>query len=305
MDRYELGIKSARSGIHSSNSDSTYELSDDDFQGSNKPRRGPFMWDAIGRRDVHEPDAEARSLMESNHLAYLHRKASPYEWQDVLANLHVFGPQEWLSEKVICRNLMDLWWPLRHDPGTRCTYLPFSILHELSSNISKQGDGLENLMGFEDGPFHSQYSSIVPQLSHRLVGFVLIRNLGAMQDVNCSGKQAFTNPNHFFAVIFDYDSQQAYSFGALGGQQTDIQSQEAATSGWDKWYGPELWKALARYLGWEDLSTSTRNVRVISKDWKQVRDSAPPHMSAIDDYWNVSRMAMIVAHTQLLSCQCT
>jgi hypothetical protein len=81
---------------------------------------------------------------------------------------------------------------------------------------------------------------------------------------------ALKNPNHFFATVFDYDSQRAYSFGAFCGDRTEVHQSDATSSRWGQWYGPELWKDLAFLLGWESVLGPPDEVRVISKDWRQV-----------------------------------
>jgi len=229
------------------------------------------VWDGLSRQVRNEIDPRVRNMMERNHMAYLRQKATPYEWQDILANLNILGPQQWLSEKVICRDLMDLWWPLRHESQTGCVYLPFSIVHENSIAIGKRGvDEQGGITHFREGPFHDQYSSVVPRLSHRRIGFVLIRNLGLLQTSHGSWTNATESPNHFFAVLFDYDSRRAYSFGAFGGQSTIVRCQVATESDWGSWYGPELWRCLACQLGWEEASQPSDDINVITKDWEQV-----------------------------------
>lgn len=204
-------------------------------------------------------------------MTYLSCKASPYAWQEILSDLTIFGPQQWLSDKAICRFLMDIWWPLRHEPQAGCAYLPLLTVHEISMAIGKRGrDSIGSHVGFQDGPFYSQYSSVIPQLPHRRVGFVLIRNLGSMQVATDSWTHVINNPNHFFTVVFDYDSQRAHSFGVSGRQTTGALYQTATESDWNRWYGPELWMDLAYHLGWEGALQPLERVHVVSKDWEQV-----------------------------------
>ena len=194
---------------HDLNSESSYEPSDDGIRqrAHRQPPRVPFVWDGISRLVWNETDARAKALMGRNHMTYLSCKASPYAWQEILSDLTIFGPQQWLSDKAICRFLMDIWWPLRHEPQAGCAYLPLLTVHEISMAIGKRGrDSIGSHVGFQDGPFYSQYSSVIPQLPHRHVGFVLIRNLGSTQVATDSWTHVINNPNHFFAVVFDYDS---------------------------------------------------------------------------------------------------
>lgn len=235
-----------------------------------KPQREPFVWDNIITQARTEMDPTAKSLMLRNQMAYLCARASPYEWQEILNDLSIFEPGEWLSEKVVCRPLMDSWWSRRHEAQTKCTYLPFSILHEMSMAIRNGGaDDSTHVHGLVGGRFYNQYGSIIPHLTHRRVGFVLIRNISSLCGITNTGVgYGQQKANHFFAVVFDYDSQRAYSFGAHGGGR-DVNVQIAEESKWDTWYGPDLWREIAYNLGWEDSIHSTGMVHVISKEWEQ------------------------------------
>ena len=231
----------------------------------------PYAWDGVTRQDKSRIDPALEPLIIENHKAYIALKASPYEWQEMLDTLEVFEPNRWLSEKPICRLLMDMWWPLRYSLRTSLTYLPFAVLQDMSTSISRRGrnnpyDGGE----FTDSPLYQQYSSIIPCLPQRRVGFVLIRNLGSMRTQGSSPTHALHNPNHFFAVVFDYDSQTAHSFGALSEDRPSVDHLDGTNSTWCRWYGPELWNALARSLGWDDALGPLDEIRVISKEWKQV-----------------------------------
>ena len=227
--------------------------------------------------------------MSENQMAYIWAKASPYEWLDILEDLDVFSPESWLSEKVICRYLMDSWWPLRHEALTTCTYLSFAILHEMSATIGQHGRAnTERPTGFTDGPFHGQYGSVIPRVSNRRVCFVLIRKQKSMRMEGNRQVHAIRSPDHFFAVIFDYDSQRAYSFGAFGGTTASVELHTAEEGGWDAWDGPQLWEQLAHNLGWEDALHPDHDIYVVSKEWQQVSARCP--------LWNV--LVLIVDHFQ-------
>lgn len=81
---------------------------------------------------------------------------------------------------------------------------------------------------------------------------------------------AIKTANHFFAVVFDYDAQQAYSFGAFNGMESGVQCAVATESIWKRWYGPELWNDVAHSLGWESSLQPHDGIQVISKEWIQV-----------------------------------
>jgi hypothetical protein len=231
----------------------------------------PYVWDGVTRQTKNKIEPRLKPLISENQKRYTYLKASPYEWQEILNNLDVFAPKQWLSEKVICRSLMDLWWPLRYRAQTGLAYLPFAVLQDISTMICQRGQhGLSDRTSFTGGPFEGQYSSVLPCLERRRVGFILIRNLRSMLKTGSRWTDALTDPNHFFAVVFDYDSQSAYSFGAFCGDKTEVRQSDATSSCWGKWYGPELWPNLAFLLGWESALGPPDEVRVISKEWKQV-----------------------------------
>jgi len=229
------------------------------------------VWDNIVIQARPEVEPMAKSLMVRNQMAYLRARASPYEWQDILSDLTIFAPGRWLSEKVICRPLMDSWWSRRHEAQTGCTYLSFPIIHEMSMAIRNGtvGDSTHPC-GLVDGCFYNQYGSVIPHLTHRRVGFALIRNIGMMHGTaEASLGNGRQRENHFFTVVFDYDSQRAYSFGAFGsGQEVDMQP--AQESRWDAWHGPELWRNIAYSLGWGDSLRPANGIHVVSKEWQQV-----------------------------------
>lgn len=253
-------------------SDTSFEPSDD--EGSRRRRRHlePLVWDGVTRQEKNRVVREFRTLIVENHRTYLSLKGSPYEWQEMLDTLEVFGPNKWLSEKVICRFLMDHWWPLRYGSETGLVYLPFAILQELSTGICRRGQtDRQNAPDFVDGPFYRQYSSVIPQISRRRVGFILIRNVGSMSAADFSWRDVLQRPNHFFPVVFDYDSRIAYAFGAFGGSRPGIRHQGGTESDWDRWYGPELWMELAHLLGWSGVLCPTDEMQVVSKEWSQVR----------------------------------
>lgn len=208
--------------------------------------------------------------MKANQDVYLQRKASPYEWLEVLGNLDVLAPKGWLSQKVICRLLMDLWWPLRHDKQTPLVYLPLEVLHEVSVAIQRRAVGTPHVR-FEESPFFSQYSSLIPFSSCKRIGFILIRDLHSMKLQPFRQNDPIRNPNHFFAVVFDYDSQRAFAFGAFAGGGPASQCQVATESNWNRWLGHKLWISLAHSLGWEDALRPFNQVYVVSKEWNQVQ----------------------------------
>lgn len=209
--------------------------------------------------------------MEENQHVHSYRKASPYEWLDVLDHLHVLAPNQWLSQQVICRVLMDIWWPLRYSQQTTIIYLPFQEIHELSTKICKGGgECVTTNTGFQDGCFFKQYSTVVLPSHNRAVCFVLIRNLSSMRADTPGWPNTMDNANHFFTVVFNYDLQMAYTFGALPGDESTTDLRGVKESNWNRWYGPQLWMAIAHLLGWEDSLASFDKVSFISKEWQQV-----------------------------------
>jgi len=267
----------ASSDANVSNSDMSYKPASTGKRGRTQPNppKAPFIRDGISRQARNKTDTRLKSLMTNDHMAYLRCKASPLEWGDILDSLDVFGPQGWLSEKAICRTLMDLWWPLRYESQTGCVYLPFLNIHEISTSISNREGGSCNPTGFEKGPFYNQYSSVIPHVSCRRVGFVLFRNMASIRTPNSPSTHAMENANHYFAVVFDYDSQRAYSYGACGLDRPGAECSVATESNWDRWYGPELWKDLAYHMGWEETLMPLNEIYVISKEWEQVSCPMP------------------------------
>ena len=57
-----------------------------------RPQREPFVWDNVFIQARMEMNPTEKSLMLTNQMAYLHARASPYEWQDILSNLTMFAP---------------------------------------------------------------------------------------------------------------------------------------------------------------------------------------------------------------------
>jgi hypothetical protein len=268
-------------------SDTSYRTSSDDdsYQEAipKKAKKVSYVWDGLTRQDKNRIDPSLKPLISENQKVYLHCKASPYEWQEMLEGLDVFGPGQWLSEKVICRSLMDLWWPRRYGAQTGVAYLPFGVVQELSTAISKRGkEGSSDSRGFAQGPFYGQYSSVIPCLPCKRVGFVLIRNLGSMCSPDSSWAAPVQNPNHFFAIVFDYDLQRAHSFGAFCGSQVAVDDLSGNEGSWNKWYGPQLWRDIASLLGWGDTLQPFDQVRVVGKEWPQVMF---PHANATAQVW--------------------
>ena len=236
-----------------------------------KVTKRPYVWDGVTRRDKSRIDPALKPLISENHKTYTALKAHPYEWQEMLDSLDIFEPNRWLSEKPICRLLMDMWWPLRYSPNTCLAYLPFTVLQDMSIEVSRQGRGNpDDEAGFVGSPLYPQYSSIIPSLLWRRVGFVLIRNLESMRTRGSPQMDSLQNPNHFFAVVFDYDSQTAHSFGAFCGSRSSVDRLDGSDSTWSRWCGPELWNSLARSLGWSDALGPLEEIKVISKEWQQV-----------------------------------
>lgn len=210
--------------------------------------------------------------MAENDQEHNRMRASPYFWQEMLNDLHFIGPKGWLSWAPLCRNLMDLWWPRRYDSQAAVTYLPLAILHEMSTAICHQGEDSHGPKAFSQGPFFSQYSSVIPFLKRKRVGFVLSRNvasMGALAPVFRT--QQVEQANHFFPVVFDYDTKFAYSFGAFCDTKRPATETLVATeSSWERWLGPQLWTHVAFSLGWQDHLCPLTEVNVVSKEWKQV-----------------------------------
>jgi len=88
--------------------------------------------------DPNEHNEAQRSVIHEDEVNFIRRKANPNEWSVVFTNLEEFLPGKQLNEKVIC-NLLNLWWPLRFDPGGRPVYLAFAEVHSISAKIISGG----------------------------------------------------------------------------------------------------------------------------------------------------------------------
>lgn len=234
---------------------------------------------------------EINDLLRFNQLLQVGSPRCRQLW--ALAGLLCQGAIRDVAPWVLLSPIRSLWWSNHGHldggiailgDGVCCVYLPFSALYKISISISRRGrDHSNNPRSLIDGPFRNQYPSIILQLLSRQVGFVLIRNIESIcapQDILTSSTNS---ANHFFAVVFNYDSQRAYSFGASGQEELGVTLSVTTESDWDRWYGLELWKDLTHYLGWGESLKPLHEVNVISKEWKQVSD-----LTAYDGHflWN-------------------
>jgi hypothetical protein len=212
-----------------------------------------------------EHDQAMRDNIHNDEVAYQTRIALPHEWLEVLRSLDVFRPKTFLSEKVICNYLLDCWWSHRFDPHTRPIYLPFTEIHLLSAKVIR-GIQTEEI-SFENGSFNRLYCSVVPTATDKRVCFVLHRNEAHLLHGKTGSLAAC---NHFFPVLFDYDSHKAYAFGVWNVRGEMKEVKYGQSSRWKSWSGPELWDRIGRELGWAADVGDPDTVTVVVKNWRQV-----------------------------------
>ena len=217
--------------------------------------------------DRNETDQVQREAIKHDEVRYQVRKSHPDEWKEVLDQLHIIS-DGWLSEKVIYNNILDKWWGVRFSPGKRPIYLAFAEIDEISRGISMRTN--KNIAGFTDGPFFNLYQSTAPRSADKRVCFFLHRNMTALASGGERG--ATTNPNHFFAVLFDYELHSAFIYGAVSTPDPESVVESGSQSNWDRWFGPELWTDVARLLGWGRVAGDPFTTTVVSKNWHQVWD---------------------------------
>ena len=203
-----------------------------------------------------------REKIHKDEMAYQKRVGMPYEWLDVLINLDVFSPKTFLSEKVICNHLLDCWWTHRFDPYTRPIYLPFTEIHLLSGKVVEDEE-----VSFDGGAFARLYRSVVPTAADKRVCFFLLRNQSHLiNDV----EGGLDGCNHFFSVLFDYNSHRAHVFGTLSVKEKVTEVNTGESSGWNAWSGPTLWGRIGKELGWAADVGDVHTVNVVVKNWPQV-----------------------------------
>lgn len=206
----------------------------------------------------------------------------------MFTSLDVLGHKRYLSEKVICNYALESWWDLRFSPGRRPIYLAFPDIHVLSANICS-GTYVPSKT-FKTGIFQALYRATAPKPKHRMVSFFLQRSQSALvQGSNAGLSQA----NHFFPVVFDYQTHKAYFFGVISAKTPDVRVEGARSSGWASWMGPQLWGAIAHELGWRETVRGSESVTVVTKNWPQVC-GIRPHRCKLT---NLHRTAMTVECT--------
>jgi len=60
--------------------------------------------------DPNEHDKAQRSVIHENEVNFIRKKANPNKWSVVFVKLKEFLSGRQLNEKVICNNLLNLWW---------------------------------------------------------------------------------------------------------------------------------------------------------------------------------------------------
>lgn len=207
-----------------------------------------------------------REAIQKDEAEFQARKADPLDWLEVLRDLDVLSPGRFLSDRVICHYLLGVWWAIRFEERG-FIYLPFLVVHLASTSINI---GRIASPGFE-GTFAYMYRAVAPYTKHRRACFLLLRNSLALSSHQRS--VALTNPNHFFAVAFDYRTHKAYIFGTVSTEQAVVDVETGEGGSWDCWLGPELWRAMGEDMGWKEDVGDPNTVEVVTKNWKQVRST--------------------------------
>lgn len=206
-----------------------------------------------------------RQAIYHDQVEYETKKADPFEWQQVLKDLDVLQPGNYLSEKVVCNYIMDQWWDIRFAPGRRPIYLPFTEVHYLSSRLTahllQRGDEEFKLF-----PFQKLHQSVACRKEDRRVCFFLFRTQSAMDGEQ---RDEMKSCNHFFPVLFDYDAHKAHVFGIVNVSRPGVKAERASESKWSCWLGPELWQRIAEGMGWGEDVGDPDTVRVVTKNWNQ------------------------------------
>lgn len=213
-----------------------------------------------------ESNQTLRNQIYQDEKEYQVRKALPYEWLEVLQSLPVIGPKRYLSEKVICNYLLDCWWALRFSPQIGATYLPFSEVNQLSHSILTNQP---TLLNFQSGVFKSLYRSVISTRTTKRVCFFLHRNL---ELVSQGERDTLARPNHFFPVVFNYDTHEAFVFGAWSTikKKEETRIGKGQESRWDAWLGSDLWRTIGHQLDWSNNVGDPAAVTVTIKNWHQV-----------------------------------
>ena len=217
--------------------------------------------------DPNQTNEVQRRAIQLDQVQYESRKADPLEWLDVLRNLGVLRPMTYLNEKVICNYVLDQWWNVRFIPGRRPIYLQFAKVHYLSLGMTAHLLQTPTAV-FEINGFQQLYQSVACREDDRRVCFFLSRTQSAM-----GGEQrdVMACCNHFFPVLFDYDAHKAHVFGTVSTGRPEVKAEGVEESKWHCWLGPELWKMVGMGMGWGETVGDPKTVRVVTKNWKQVR----------------------------------
>lgn len=216
--------------------------------------------------DPNEKDADKRELIKEEEGNYRKRMSLFHEWTEVIRSLGVLDDGKWLSEKVICNQILDQWWIIKNSYSRRSPiYLAYAEVDDLSRGLSRKGHIRPRT--FDTGPFKDLYRSVAFRENDKCVCFFLHRN----QLNLTTGKRTLESSNHFFPVLFDYGAHTAHAFGCISTLMPEVRVERGRDSSWASWLGPELWTAIGSNMGWQEEDVCNPDkVRVVTKNWRQV-----------------------------------
>jgi hypothetical protein len=223
--------------------------------------------------DRNETDQARRKVIHSDEVEYKARKARAEEWTAVISGLDSIGDKGHIHEKIISNIILEEWWDVRFFLGSRPVYLAYEDIQGLVEDILSES--YEPSKSFKDSAFGGLYRSIALKDNLKMASFFLERGCVSYPQQNENPMD--DRPNHFFAVVFDYETQTAYSFGLELGtlQEPVVRVESGEASGWAQWLGPSLWKAIAYEMGWGDALQNLETVKAVTKIWPQVCEASP------------------------------
>lgn len=202
--------------------------------------------------------------MRMDNRNYNQDRAHTTNWLEMLHKTLHLNPGQYISSKIICDHLLQLWWTCRYEVTTQIIYLPFDTVH-YASILGETGRKRTKEDTFEGKGLNRTLASVVPYVKHRKVCFFLHRNQLNLQN----NIKSLENSNHYFAVVFDYHNREAHVFGALDDNQPNIRIGNEAPHDWAAWLGPLLWMYIGKWLDWHQLIEDPATVTVVHKTWRQ------------------------------------
>jgi hypothetical protein len=241
-------------------SDSEYEPSE--VAVPPNPTSNPSSEHEPDEPEPNDDDLEIRRAKAREIQAYRRFISLPTRWVNAFNEMENLLPKVWLDWSNISPYLQHSWWHTRNDPEMSCIFIDFQFIMDIKHKALLSHRAPARSFTTATGDLYNLYGSVANRIERHRVVFLMAR--ASTED---------GTPNHFFAVLFDYDYCRVGIYGNEVGTAPRRYALSGGSQSWAKeWAGPWLWEVIGRQLGWigEGEEVSLDVVSLMYNNWPQV-----------------------------------